>query len=159
MDMYCIDYKTLSLGEHSFNFKVGGELFELYGYPEILGAKLDAEIKMRNMGSSMDLDIEITGVVTVECDRCLDPLDIEIQYQTPLIVKLIDTTEIDQEDSDGDIMWLARSEKSLDLTQYIYESVILSLPMQRVHPIEECNADMMDRFSIITQEEEDALEV
>ena len=41
----------------------------------------------------------------------------------------------------------------VSLAQYIYESIVLSLPYQRVHPEGECDADMLHRFRIVSQEE------
>lgn len=44
-------------------------------------------------------------------------------------------------------MWVSPEEEDIDLTQYIYESIILSLPYRRVHPDGECDPDMMARFT------------
>ena len=44
-------------------------------------------------------------------------------------------------------------EGEVSLAQYIYESIVLSLPYQRVHPEGECDADMLHRFRIVSQEE------
>ena len=44
-------------------------------------------------------------------------------------------------------------EDEVDLTQYIYESVVLALPYQRVHPDGECNPEMLERFRIVSDEE------
>ena len=50
-------------------------------------------------------------------------------------------------------MWLNPAETEVNLTQYIYESIVLSLPYQRVHPEGECNPDMMARFAQISGSE------
>ena len=59
---------------------------------------------------------------------------------------------------DGEVMWLSPADDEVDLTQYVYESIILSLPYQRVHPEGGCDAEMMRRFRIVSSEELDALE-
>jgi uncharacterized metal-binding protein YceD (DUF177 family) len=46
----------------------------------------------------------------------------------------------------------------LDLTQYIYESIVLSLPYSRVHEEGECNPEMLASFQEISEEELEALE-
>ena len=48
------------------------------------------------------------------------------------------------------------------LSQYIYESICLSLPYQRVHPVGSdgksgCDPDMLARFNIVSEEEFDRL--
>ena len=60
---------------------------------------------------------------------------------------------IDGYDYDGEVMWISPAEGEVSLAQYIYESIVLSLPYQRVHPEGECDADMLHRFRIVSQEE------
>ena len=50
-------------------------------------------------------------------------------------------------------MWISPAEGEVSLAQYIYESIVLSLPYQRVRPEGECDADMLHRFRIVSQEE------
>ena len=60
--------------------------------------------------------------------------------------------------SDGDILWISPADDTLDLGQYLYESIMLSLPFQRVHPdIRNCNPDMLKRFRIVSESEFDEL--
>jgi len=35
----------------------------------------------------------------------------------------------------------------LDLSQYLYESLIVSLPIKKVHPDNECNKEMIKRLN------------
>ena len=60
-------------------------------------------------------------------------------------------------------MWLNPAEEKVPLAQYIYESIVLSLPYRKVHgtgpdgePL--CDKEMLARFRIISQAEFDALE-
>ena len=46
----------------------------------------------------------------------------------------------------------------MQLAQYLYESVVLTLPYQRVHPEGECNPEMLERFRIVSQTEFSAIE-
>ena len=60
------------------------------------------------------------------------------------------------------MMWIGPSETEIDLSQYIYESICLSLPYQRVHPVGSdgksgCDPDMLARFNIVSEEEFDRL--
>ncbi len=160
MKSYKIEHKALSLGDHNFTFEVGTDLFESYNYSEIKGGECKVDIDMNYSETMMELDVRITGEVIVECDRCLDDCAIEIEYQAPLIVKICSEIGDEQGDelSDGDVIWLPQSESALDLSQYIYESIILSLPYQRVHAEGECNEEMIKRFKIVTSQEFEEIE-
>ena len=98
----------------------------------------------------MTLDVAISGKAVVECDRCLEDCDVPVDYRGQLTVRFSDTLH----DYDGEQMWIARGE-SLSLAQYIYESIVISLPYRRVHPDGECNPDMLSRFTPAEDNETD----
>ena len=153
-ERYSIGYKSLSNSTFDYDFVVDDALFAAYESREVLGGNCDVKVVLSKTDSQLDVDVTIEGSVVCECDRCLEPCDIDIDYEGHLIVRL--STE--EGEYDGEVMWLNPAEESLDLTQYIYESIILSLPYQRVHTEGECNPDMMARFAQVTAAELDAIE-
>ena len=153
-ERYSIGYKSLSNSTFDYDFVVDDALFAAYESREVLGGNCDVKVVLAKTDSQLDVDVTIEGSVVCECDRCLEPCDIDIDYEGHLIVRL--STE--EGEYDGEVMWLNPAEENLDLTQYIYESIILSLPYQRVHTEGECNPDMMARFAQVTAAELDAIE-
>ncbi len=88
----------------------------------------------------MELEVEISGEVEVECDRCCDIYAQEVEYSGRLVAKISEQ----EGEYDGDIIWLSPRDAKLELAQWIYESIILGLPIQRVHPdILDCNAEVV----------------
>lgn len=146
---YIIAYKGLKPGRHDFHFTVDKSLFEAFGSTEIKDGHCEVAVVLDRGESMLTLDVTIEGSVVVACDRCLEDVDIPIHYKGELLVKFSDEVH----EYDGDVMWLLPMENELDLTQYIYESIVLSLPYQRVHPEGECNPDMLKRFNIVTDDE------
>lgn len=143
---YSIDYQGLTLAKHHFSFDVSDDLFTMYEESEVKKGALKVEIELARHSSMMELEVQIVGTVEVECDRCLEQLTIPIDYFGDLIVKITDQCGED----DGDIMWVHPTDDKLSLAQYIYESVVLSLPYQRVHQtLAECNPEMVKHFQII----------
>ena len=151
---YSIAYKGLKTGHHDFEFAMDGDLFRAFENADIKDGKLTAKVGMERMESQLDLQIEIDGTVCVACDRCLEDFDLPIHYEGGLIVRFSN----EPAEYDGEVMWLLPAEDRVDLTQYLYESVVLSLPYSRVHPDGECNPEMLKRFNIVSQEEFDAIE-
>ena len=90
----------------------------------------------------------------VPCDRCLEDCPIAIDYEGRLVVKFSE----EELEYDGEVMWLYPGESEVDLSHYIYESIILSLPYQRVHEEGACDPSMIARFTIGTEEELEAIE-
>ena len=146
---FVIAYKGLKPGQYTFHFEVDGGLFAAYENSEIKDGHCRVEVVMTRLEQLLDLDIAIAGSVVVACDRCLEDCEIPIDYRGHLAVKFSDEVQ----EYDGEVLWLSPSEDEVDLTQYIYESIVLALPYQRVHPEGECDADMLHRFRIVSQEE------
>ena len=79
----------------------------------------------------------------------LEDCRLPVAFDGTLLVRFSDEVA----DYDGEVMWISPAEGEVSLAQYIYESIVLSLPYQRVHPEGECDADMLHRFRIVSQEE------
>ena len=159
LDAYDIPWKGLSNGCHDFDFEIDDRFFGEFGDSGIQGGRMKAEVRMEKSAAMLLLHVTIEGEVTVECDRCLGDLRLPVNYTGDLTVKFSDETE----DYDGAVMWLNPAEEKVPLAQYIYESIVLSLPYRKVHgtgpdgePL--CDKEMLARFRIISQAEFDALE-
>lgn len=146
---YTIAWKGLAPGLHTFDFEVGDALFEAFESNEIKGGSCRVHVDLTRSETLLDLVVGIAGRVTVVCDRCLEDCPVPIDYRGRLLVHLSDTAG----EYDGDEMWVSPSEGSVDLTQYIYESIVLSLPYRRVHPEGECDPDMTERFTVASDQE------
>ena len=146
---YSIAYKGLKSGTYNFDFQIDDALFEAYDRVEIKGGECCARVVLKRADTMLELHVAIDGEVICECDRCLEDCPIAVDYEGDLVVKFSD--EID--DYDGEVMWISPSEDEVDLTQYIYESIVLSLPYRRVHAEGECNPEMLASFAEISDEE------
>ena len=151
---YTIAYKGLKLGSHEFRFEVDGSLFEEFESTEIKDGDCEVTVALERGEAMITLDVTVDGSVVVECDRCLEDCRIPVYYQGQLLVKFSDEVH----EYDGEILWLLPAEDEIDLKQYIYESIVLALPYQRVHPEGECNPEMIERFRIVSGEEFAAVE-
>lgn len=79
------------------------------------------------------LKFDIDGKITVPCDRCGDDFDLKLWDEFNLLIKLLgdDTQNIDEED---DVVFIPRSETVIDISNWIYEFLMLSVPLQHIHP-------------------------
>lgn len=139
---YAIDCRSLADGHHAFDFKVDDSLFEAMQSNEIKGGECKVHVEALKSESMLALDISISGKAVVECDRCLEDCDVPIRFDGQLTVRFSDTLQ----EYDGEQMWVAYGE-SVSLAQYIYESIVISLPYRRVHADGGCNPDMLARFT------------
>ena len=151
---YSIAYRGLKNATHEFRFEVGKPLFEAFESSEIKDGRCVVEVTLERGETMLTADVRITGHVVAACDRCLEDCRIPIDFEGQLLVKFSD----EPREYDGEVLWLLPGEDEVDLSQYIYESIVLSLPYQRVHPEGECDPEMLKRFRIVSDEEFSAIE-
>ncbi len=79
------------------------------------------------------LHFDIDGHVTVPCDRCGDDFELRLWDEFDLIIKLTgeETAKIEDED---DVVFIPRNETVIDISNWLYEFVMLSVPLQHIHP-------------------------
>lgn len=158
MKKYAIPYKGLSVGRHSVKFELNGDFFKDFEQSEILAGELTADIEIERGSNVMSLQVDIVGRVEVECDRCLEACSLPVEFYGELIVRVSETVD----EYDGEVMWISPMEGEVDLAQYLYESVVLGLPYQRVHAEDEngvsmCNPQMVEKFKTVTAKEFDQI--
>ncbi len=146
---YSIAYKGLKNGSHDFSFKVGGAFFGAFGSVDIKDGECGVSVALVKSETQLSLDVSIHGGVLVACDRCLEDCRIPVDFEGRLLVRFSN----EPQEYDGEVLWLAPGEDEVDLAQYIYESIVLSLPYQRVHPEGGCDPGMLRRFRIVSGEE------
>ncbi len=150
---FVIDYMSLQSGLHTFDFEVDDTLFSEMESNEIKGGNCKVHACLNCSDSKLDVNVVISGEVVVECDRCLEDCTIPVEFSGMLVVRFSDL----QHDYDGDVMWMAKGDQ-LSLKQYIYESIVISLPYRRVHEDGGCNPEMMARFTVADDEAAEAEE-
>ncbi|MDR2448746.1 MAG: DUF177 domain-containing protein [Prevotellaceae bacterium] len=141
---YKLTFKGLNPGKHAFTFDIDDLFFALFEGSEIEHGKLFSEIVLEKQSALLQLDVKITGNVKVECDRCLDELDAPVNYEGRLLVKFGKvTTEME---ADDEIMILDPAEDEIDLSQFLFDSINVNLPIQRIHPEGLCNKEMIKKL-------------
>jgi uncharacterized metal-binding protein YceD (DUF177 family) len=153
---YIIQFAGLSLGKHEYEFKVGDKFFEDLDYSEIKRGDITIKLDLLKQSQMLVLEFNISGTVKAECDLCTGEFDLPIEGQYRLIVKV---GGHETGDEDDDIITIAANEHELDLSQYLYEYITLSLPIKRVHPPEAkgksgCDKEVLKKLENFLVEED-----
>ena len=76
---------------------------------------------------------DIDGKVDVLCDRCGNNLQLQLWDEFKVVVKIVDDPEImNEEEDDPDVYYIGKGESHLNVADWIYEFINLSIPMQRM---------------------------
>lgn len=147
---FSIPLKGIKAGEHQFEFQLNKEFLEALQDDQMIDADVVATVTMTKAAAMITFEVELNGTACVECDRCLDEIEYPIEAEDTLYVKFSE----EEYEFDGEVMWLNPAEEQINLAEYLYETLLLALPYQRVHDnIEDCNPEMISRFSIVSEEE------
>lgn len=142
LNNFSISYTGLALGSHVFMFDIGKEFFACFESSEISDAEVNLQVSLEKSVTLMELHFNFSGKVELMCDRCGESFFLPIEGRDRLIVKFgnegFENTE--------EIIVLSASENELKLAQYIFEFLILALPVRRVHPEGECDQEALNKL-------------
>ncbi len=150
---YRIPFIGLKTGVHSFEFELDDTFFASFEHSEIARGNVQVRLSLEKQSSMMVLDFELDGEVEGSCDRCGDPMDVEVMHEDRLIVKFGDETG----DPDDEILVFGPAEHILELQQYLYEYAHLGLPARMAHESEEeCNQEAIARLKALEIGDDDS---
>ncbi len=127
---YDIQFVGLKTGRHEFEYDIDSAFFEAFDYAEFNDISLKARLFLDKKTTILDFNFEVFGSVNVDCDVTNEPFDLPIQGQFELVVKFGEEFN----DDDESILILPHGAFELNVAQYIYELIVLSIPAKREHP-------------------------
>ncbi|MDR1023269.1 MAG: DUF177 domain-containing protein [Prevotellaceae bacterium] len=153
---YDIAYGSLPQGKHTFEFEVNDAFFRRFEGSEISEGQVSVHVDAEKTSNFMALQLGMEGSVKVACDRCLDEFFMPVDFEGTLTVCFSGDAR-DDDFSEDEVMNMKPGDTEVDLAQYIYESICLSLPMQRLHPnddegVSTCNKEMLAKLHELQEE-------
>lgn len=127
-----IPFVGLKLGEHSFDFFIGDDFFENYPTQDFSNCKINVGLTLNKKNGLMLLQFELKGSVEVICDRCGNQLPFDVWDEFNIVVKLVENPySMNEQEEDPDMFYISRGESHLHIAGWVYEFIILSMPMQK----------------------------
>lgn len=127
---FTIPFVGLKIGEHHFDYKLGNTFFENFDYEDFNAVDVDVELKLDKKSTLLELFFEASGKININCDLSNEAFDQTINDSYKLVVKFGDEYNDDNED----ILIIPHGEYEINVAQYIYELIVLAVPMKRIHP-------------------------
>ncbi len=104
-------------------------IIDHWGQPYRFSGDISAKARVYGSRSGFSVDLSIAGDATVTCARCLSDAPLEIFRDFRYFYKPLSSTDSDDDDSTGDeIIFLKSIEGEVDISDQVWESLILSLP-------------------------------
>lgn len=138
---YNIPLKGLSTESQKFEFELDETYFKKIDSPEVQRGNVKAVVTVKKKANLFDLAFDLNGEIQIPCDRCLDDMNQPIQYKDQLQVKFGEEFS-----EDGDIVVVPEHEGAINIAWFLYEFIVLNIPIKHVHAPGECNKTMVGKL-------------
>lgn len=148
LSKYEIAFKGLKEGIHYFDYELDDKFFDKFENSEVKKGSLRAEVILTKQSTLMIFEFSIKGMVELICDRCLDAYNQKVNCKSKLFVKF----GSEEEEMSEDVIVISRDDFQINVAQYLYELVILGLPIKRIHPAvkngkSDCDPEMITKLN------------
>jgi uncharacterized metal-binding protein YceD (DUF177 family) len=157
-----IAFVGLKPGIHEFNYEVDDKFFVDKGVIDFTGCHANIKLSLDKKSSFMLLKFEVGGKADVTCDRCGNPLPMDIWDEFNMLVKLVENPdEMNDQEEDPDVFYISRTESHVNVASWIYDFVLLSFPMQKMCSEEamggpQCNNEVLEKLRAMEVREQEA---
>ncbi len=127
---FLIPFVGLKLGKHQFEYQINKEFFEDYDYDEFEACDIKVNIVLEKKSTMLELHFKHKGTIHVPCDLTSEMFDFPIKGKIKVIVQFGE----DFNDDNEELLILPFGEHQVDVKQYIYEMIALSIPLKKIHP-------------------------
>ena len=137
-----IDLNNFPNGIVNYSYELDRKFFDSIDHEDVRKGNVKAELDVKKTIDAYEFNFHLVGVVQIPCDRCLDEMNQEIDTHNRLLVKL---GEEYSEESD-EIVTIPIDEGSINISWYLYEFIVLNIPIKHVHEPGKCNKMMTKKY-------------
>ncbi len=152
---YLIEFNKLKPGLNEYTFIIDNKFLELFEYSPFNKASIEVDLKLIKTETLYDLKFDFKGIVEVVCDKCAEDINLPINEKFGLIIKLSEANNFD----DSEIIYIARTEIEFDLKQFLYESLLLSVPQRKtcdeLPEPKPCNQEVIKKLASVEKIDDD----
>lgn len=158
---FLIPFIGLKQGKHQFEFEINKAFFDTFDFDEYNSVNIKVDMILEKQSTMLELHFSHKGSVNVPCDLTNEDFDLPVTGNLKIVVKFGDAFN----DDNDEILILPHGEYQVDVAQYIYEMIVLSVPTKRVHPgVEDgtMDAEILERLDELApkaQQEEEQEEI
>ena len=127
---FTIPFIGLKIGTHHYDYKIEKAFFEYFEYEDFNDANVKVDVTLLKNTTLLELNFKISGSVNINCDITNEPFNQNINNEFDLVVNFGD----EYNDENIDILVLPHGAYEINIQQYIYELIVLSVPIKRIHP-------------------------
>lgn len=140
-EVYNIVLNDLYNETRVYEYDLDDLYFSKIDSPEVSKGNVKATVKVKSIEKTFELDFKLEGTILIPCDRCLDNMSQHISHKEKILVKL--GKEYADED---DVVIVPEAEGAINIAWFLYEFIVINIPLKHVHPTGECNKTMATKL-------------
>jgi len=125
-----ISFIGLKEGLHQFDYNIKKEFFDFFNYNELNDSNVQVSLAFLKKATLFELTFSFSGWVEIACDLTNELYHQPIRTSSNLIVNFGDEFNNENEE----LLIIPYSEFKLNIAQHIYETIVLTIPLKRIHP-------------------------
>ena len=133
LNEFTILVRGLDEGIHNMHFQVEKSFFEAFENTLFESGKFSVEVEFDKRSNMFVLNFDIKGFVETSCDRCTANIQLPVTGDFYTIFKLTE----DEGNNEAEVVFLEPSIDTLNIAKYIYEFILLSIPLVRTYNCED----------------------
>jgi uncharacterized protein len=146
MEQYSIPFAGLAKGSHQFEFEIDDRFFEMFEHSVIQKATIHVAVDLLKEETMLTLMFRFTGTITLDCDRCLEEVNLPVNETRVMMVRFSSSGKADEHNDD--VVFISHGEHHLNIAQHMYDFLTLMVPIRVVHPDDEsgdpgCNPEFL----------------
>jgi uncharacterized metal-binding protein YceD (DUF177 family) len=148
---YNIVLKDINDEVRNHEFELNDEYFAKIDSPEVKKGKVLAKVSVKKKIGIYELSFVLDGTIQIPCDRCLDDMEQAIHHVDVLQVKFGASWS-----EENEIVVVPEAEGAINIAWFLYEFIVLNIPIKHVHAPGECNKGMVTKLKRhITRQKDD----
>lgn len=154
LDHFSIPFMGLKIGLHQLKFEVDNLFFDQFENTIIKEGAIEVTLDLDKRENLSVLEFHLEGYVVTDCDRCMEKINLPINTEYILHVKYSE----DEIESTDEVIFIAPKLPILNVAQYVYEYIHLSIPMVKAYDCESdpdanCNYEVLEKFEVEKDED------
>jgi uncharacterized protein len=148
---YKIDIFGLSNNTHSFDFGFDEAFFAEFEDSLVSKGKGTCHVDLMKSDSMITVDLSAQGSIELECDRSLELFDFPISLKSEVIFKYGG----EENELSEDVFVITKDQQEINIGEFLYEFIMLEVPMKRLHPKFQSDDDDDSDILIYSDESDD----
>ena len=148
--IFTIPLAGLPFGHTDYQYVINDSFFEDRDYSEVKKGVVSLHLGVEKMETMFVLTLKFEGKVVLQCDRCGDDYEQAVEDTAEVYLKY----GAEKDDEDEDVIIITKDDSEFDISDLVYEYIILSLPIRRTHDDESlCNQEVLAKLHNFSQSE------